>query len=156
MYEDIYASNPHVAKLSNIRHISFAMEKIEAMNFLDQKCMTWNLKMITFKLAKILFKIVLELKTSKTWWGKIFWKHQFKTFLLDYKLYRHAKANPDWPKNMLLIKNPRFLPNHYETHKYLILIRFHNDWEKIVHFLLIAYFWASQDLPLHVWSSSIF
>ena len=46
----------------------------------------------------------------------------------------------DWPKNMLLLKNPQFLPNHYETlskyatQKLLILAKFHNDWVKIVDF----------------------
>ena len=56
----------------------------------------------------------------------------------------HKKCN--WPKNMLLLKNPQFLPNHYETwskldtQELLILAKFHNDWLKIVDFLLIAYF----------------
>ena len=40
---------------------------------------------------------------------------------------------------MLLVKNPQFL----YTHESLILAKFHNDWVKIVDFLLIAYFWAS-------------
>ena len=50
---------------------------------------------------------------------------------------------------MLLLKNLQFLPNDYETrtklstHEYLILAEFHNDWVKIVDFILIAYFWAS-------------
>ena len=49
---------------------------------------------------------------------------------------------------MLLIKNPQFFPNHYETwppwptHELLILTKFHNDWVKIVDFLIIAYFRA--------------
>ena len=50
----------------------------------------------------------------------------------------HKKC--DWPKNMLLLKNPQFLPNHFETlSKYatqelLILAKFHDDWVKIVDF----------------------
>ena len=28
---------------------------------------------------------------------------------------RQQYANPDSPKNMLLLKNPQFLSNHYET-----------------------------------------
>ena len=30
-------------------------------------------------------------------------------------LYRQANANVDFDKNMLLLKNPQFLPDHYET-----------------------------------------
>ena len=47
---------------------------------------------------------------------------------------------------MLLLKNPQFLPNHYETqskqgtHEYFILTEFRNDWLKIVVFLIKAYF----------------
>ena len=44
----------------------------------------------------------------------------FTTAHLDFHLentivYRHATENPDWAKNMLLLKNPQFLPNHCET-----------------------------------------
>ena len=50
---------------------------------------------------------------------------------------------------MLLLKNPQFLPNDYETrsklstHEYLILTKFYNHWVKIVDSLLLANFWAS-------------
>ena len=43
---------------------------------------------------------------------------------------------------MLLLKNPQFLPNDYETksklsdHEYLVLTEFHNHWVKIVDILL--------------------
>ena len=53
---------------------------------------------------------------------------------------------PDSVKNMLLFKNPQFLPDHYETltkggtHEELILTKFRNDWVKIVDFLLKEYF----------------
>ena len=46
---------------------------------------------------------------------------------------------------MLLLKNPQFLPNDYETlsklstHEYLILTEFHNRWVKIVDILVKAY-----------------
>ena len=49
---------------------------------------------------------------------------------------------------MLLLKNPKILPNHYETwsklvtHELVMEIKFRNDRVKIVDFLLIAYFWA--------------
>ena len=55
-------------------------------------------------------------------------------------------ANTDSSKNMLLIKNPQFLPNYYETlsqlgtHEYLIVTMFHNDWVQIVDFSIKAYF----------------
>ena len=48
-------------------------------------------------------------------------------------MYSVAQANVDFPKNVLLLKNPQFLPNLYETllkldtHEYLILTKFHND-----------------------------
>ena len=59
-------------------------------------------------------------------------------------IYRHATENPDWAKNVLLLKNTQFLSNHYETwSKYGILTIFRNDWAKIVDSLLKAYFWAS-------------
>ena len=49
--------------------------------------------------------------------------------------------------DMLLLKNPQFLPNDYETRsklsthefQYLILIEFHNHWVKIVAFYIKAY-----------------
>ena len=52
------------------------------------------------------------------------------------------------PRNMLLIKNPQFLPNFYDTlskcptHELVILAKCHKNWVKIVDLLLIAYFWA--------------
>ena len=47
---------------------------------------------------------------------------------------------------MLLLKNPQFLTNRYETlskygtHKHFILTKFRNNWVKIVNFLIKAYF----------------
>ena len=47
--------------------------------------------------------------------------------------------------NTLLLKNPQFSPNDYKTgsklstHEYLILTEIHNQWAKIVDFLLKAY-----------------
>ena len=47
---------------------------------------------------------------------------------------------------MLLLENPQFLPNHYETltkkgtHEDLILTKFRNDPVKIVDVLVKAYF----------------
>ena len=54
------------------------------------------------------------------------------------------------PRNWLL-KNPQFLTIKLKslclailpTPKLFILVKFHNDWVKIVNFLLIAYFWAN-------------
>ena len=46
---------------------------------------------------------------------------------------------------MLLLKNPQFLPNNYETrsksstYEYLILTEFHNHWVKNGDFLIKAY-----------------
>ena len=72
-----------------------------------------------------------------------------------FTTYRHARANWDWPKNMLLIKNPHFLRNNYEnwskwgTHDSLILTKFPNDCVKIVDF------WVSINLALHVCMLSV-
>ena len=61
------------------------------------------------------------------------------------------EANPDLAKNMLLLKNPQFLLNHYKTfskqgtHEDLTLTKFRKDWVKIVDFLIKAYFWLSPD-----------
>ena len=61
-------------------------------------------------------------------------------------MYSVAHANVDFDKNMPLLKNPQFLPNHCETlsqlgtHEYLIVTKFRNDWVKIVDFLIKAYF----------------
>ena len=52
----------------------------------------------------------------------------------------------DSVKNMLLLKNPQFLYDHYEiltkegTHEGLILTKFRNDRVKIVEFSVKAYF----------------
>ena len=60
---------------------------------------------------------------------------------------------PDSVKNMLLLKNLQFLPDHYETltkegtHEDLILTKFRNDPVKIVDFLVKAYFWPSPETP---------
>ena len=55
---------------------------------------------------------------------------------------------------MLLLENPQFLPNHYETlsqnrtHEFPIVAKFRNDWVKIVDFLIKAYFCQSLNLPV--------
>ena len=63
--------------------------------------------------------------------------------------YSVSQENTDSPKNMLLIKNPQFLSNQYETlskwgpHDNFILTKFRINWVKIVDFLIKAYFWFS-------------
>ena len=48
-------------------------------------------------------------------------------------------------RNMLLLENPQFLPNIYETlpkwpaHEWVILAKSHNYWVKIADFLIKAY-----------------
>ena len=60
------------------------------------------------------------------------------------------------PRNMLRIKNPHFLPNFYGTlakrpsHKMIILANCHQNWGKIVDFLLTAYFWAGGQFRLYI------
>ena len=61
-------------------------------------------------------------------------------------IYTVSQEFPDSVKNMLLLKNLQFLPDHYETlikegtHEDLILTKFRNDLIKIVDFLIKAYF----------------
>ena len=56
----------------------------------------------------------------------------------------------DWLKISLLVKNLQFSFDPAEisailsTHELVILTKFHKDWPKIVDFLVIAKFWASQ------------
>ena len=66
-------------------------------------------------------------------------------------------------KNILLLKNPQFSPNHYETlpkwcpHEYLILTKFRNDWVKIVDFLTKAYFFMCTFFASHLnFSNDVF
>ena len=64
-----------------------------------------------------------------------------------------SKANVDSSKNILLLKNPQFLPNHsktmlkYSTNVYPILAKFRDDWVKIVDFLIKEYFCLSLHWP---------
>ena len=59
--------------------------------------------------------------------------------------YSVPQANADSHKNMLLLKNPQFLHNHYETlskwgpNEDFIFTKFRYDWVKIVDFLIKAY-----------------
>ena len=55
--------------------------------------------------------------------------------------YTVGKANAYFDKNMLLLKNTQYLPDHYET--YLIVSKFRNDRVNIVDFLIKAYFCQS-------------
>ena len=50
-------------------------------------------------------------------------------------MYTVSQEFPDSVKNMLLLKNLQFLPDHYET-----LSKFRNDRIKIVDFLIKAHF----------------
>ena len=68
-------------------------------------------------------------------------------------MYRQAKANANSSKNMLLLKNLQFVPNHCETlsqngtNEYLFVTKFRNDWVQIADFLIKAYFCSSSHLP---------
>ena len=63
-----------------------------------------------------------------------------------YIIYTVSQEFLDSVKNMLLLKNPQFLSDHYEIltkeiiHEVLILTKFRNDRVKIVDFLVKAYF----------------
>ena len=68
--------------------------------------------------------------------------------------YTVSKANVDSSKNMLLLKNSQFLPNHsetllkYGTHEYPILAKFRNDWVKIEDFFNKSIFLLESTLAL--------
>ena len=70
--------------------------------------------------------------------------------------YTVKEANADSTKNMLLLKNLQFLPNHnetlskWDTHEYLIFTKFRNNWVKIVDFWIKAHFWSSPHSPIPV------
>ena len=75
------------------------------------------------------------------------WYNKYKIQMLTYSL---SQKNRDSTKNMFLLKNQQFLPNHYETSSkwgYLILAKFRFDWVKIVDFLIKSYFWVCPDTP---------
>ena len=61
-----------------------------------------------------------------------------------YSLYRYAKPNRDWPKNMLLLKIPNFLRNNCETwSKWETVANFYNflnDFVKIVDIFNLSQF----------------
>ena len=53
---------------------------------------------------------------STIWiWVKITWAKINNFCIKTYNFYTVKEANPDLGKNMLLLKNPQFLPNHCET-----------------------------------------
>ena len=71
------------------------------------------------------------------------WNGNFVTSQCNLtNLYTLVKAKPDSTKNVLLLKNLQFLPNHDETlskwvtHEYLIFTKFCHDWIEIVDFFI--------------------
>ena len=56
------------------------------------------------------------------------------------------QKNPNWLKIWIIVKNPQFLSNQADiqailpTHELVNLTKFHDDWPKIVDFLLLAKF----------------
>ena len=75
------------------------------------------------------------------------WTFGFFVVLIYLIQYREAKK-ASWARNMLLLKNPQFLPNFFGTwlkwctNGLVILTKCPYDWVKIVDFLLKAYLWA--------------
>ena len=74
-----------------------------------------------------------------------------EVFIKYTKKYTVSQEFPDSVKNMLLLKNLQFWPDHYEIlskwgpHEYLLLSKFRNDRVKIVDFLVKANFWPSPE-----------
>ena len=77
----------------------------------------------------------------------LYWPRTYQN--QKWKYYTVGRANAYFDKNMLLVKNPQYLPDHYETltqygtHEYLIVSKFRNDRVNIVDFLIKAYFCQS-------------
>ena len=61
-----------------------------------------------------------------------------------------------WPINMVLLKNPQFLPNFFETWskwppcESVILTKSQRNRIEIVYFLIIAYFWARYQFCVRI------
>ena len=66
-------------------------------------------------------------------------------------MYSVSQKNPDSAKNMLLFKNPPFLPNHYEKNEGLILTKFRNNWVKMVEF----FFGRVRMVNLSTWGREV-
>ena len=73
----------------------------------------------------------------------------FYTILRKKSNKRLINKKLHWPKNILLAKNRQFYSDLAEilafisTHGLIILTEFDGDWNEIVDFLLLVYFWAS-------------
>ena len=80
-------------------------------------------------------------------------KSSLAFYSINKILYTVYQENQYFVKNMLLLKNPQFYPNHYETlskwgpNEDFIFTKFRYDWVKIVDFLIKAYLWQSIDSP---------
>ena len=69
------------------------------------------------------------------WQMKVSWAKNQNLLLILFAKYSVSQENPGSLKNRLLLKNPRFLPNHYKTlskygtssNKDLILTKFPSD-----------------------------
>ena len=89
-----------------------------------------------------------KLKTCQNQIRKVWHKSIKYPILIRFYLEGEWKK-VDWPKTVLLIKNPQFwsnqaeIPATYSTLEMNIFTKFHKDWTTIVDFLLIAKFWAS-------------
>ena len=94
-----------------------------------------------FIIYKIHFAIIRYLYQNIQHYPNVTYYPSF--YLIKYTV---SQEFPDSVKNMLLSKNPQFLPYHYEilikegTHEDLILTKFRNNRIKIVDFLIKAYF----------------
>ena len=60
------------------------------------------------------------------------------------------------PRHILLLKNPQFLPNSFETwskgplYQSVKLSKSQKNWVKIVDFLIRAYFWALRQFRVYI------
>ena len=81
-------------------------------------CNTWRVpawKLTIYILHFVVKNPVEYLKVLSSLYHLFSDKIIFQYTYILHRHIRHAMANPDWPKNMLWIKNPQFLPNHYKT-----------------------------------------
>ena len=88
---------------------------------------------------RVHFSKFVEMNTFWNW----VWKH-----LLPCNTKVWVKKKQDTFRNWSLVKNLQFLSNPHETwlkwlpHELILFTKFHEDWTKIVEFLLMANLWT--------------
>ena len=109
----------------------------------------------------------VEASVEAGWWSTTYnyctcGKIDFGWAFWAKNIYRVSQLNYRLARNILLIKNPKFSSNYYDTwskwltNELAILTEFHNYWIEIVYYLLMEYFWTtgkfSWDTLYNIWN----